>query len=356
MKPESRLAHGILLGVLISAGTIHAEDFAPGVQHVCVPNADGDGWDCGTVDNPPAATATIEAASSEPAPAPPPFLANPEGTSGPTYLHAPPEHEIIAADAPVEEPIAAEAAAAAEPAAIAESAAAMTPEVAPIPSTPSPLPEPTAAVAEPLTDATPVEEIPATATTTASDVPATSEPAATAVATETSAVVEETSPSAAQSLPEAEPAAATAAVVASEPVPATQATTPAVAAAAEPVEPATEVTTPPTPVHSSAALSVASLQGARAFAALTPSRYTLQLAYAQKPDGIPQLIQQLGIDPRQCYLLRVRRDGGDWWVLAWGDHADAAAAKRALAQLRPVGGMSAVWPRRISYLQGEYRP
>ena len=27
--------------------------FEPGVQHVCVPAADGEGWDCGTVDAPP---------------------------------------------------------------------------------------------------------------------------------------------------------------------------------------------------------------------------------------------------------------------------------------------------------------
>ncbi len=74
--------------------------FAPGVQHVCVPSSDGEGWDCGTESAPPenyrapepeaaAAddTATLAAESnestalevgSEDAPSPPAFLMDPD--------------------------------------------------------------------------------------------------------------------------------------------------------------------------------------------------------------------------------------------------------------------------------------
>jgi len=68
------------------------------------------------------------------------------------------------------------------------------------------------------------------------------------------------------------------------------------------------------------------------------------------------LLSTLGLAIEDCYLLRVERDGGDWWVLAYGNFLDANAARIAASQLPVVAGMAAVWPRRIGYLQGEYRP
>ena len=46
---------------------------------------------------------------------------------------------------------------------------------------------------------------------------------------------------------------------------------------------------------------------------------------------MPRLISQLGIDPANTYLLRVRRDGGNWWVLAHGDFPDANAIVDGMA-------------------------
>lgn len=93
-----------LLPLLLIAPLAWAQDgrdegvFEPGVQHVCVPTADGEGWDCGTVDAPPenyvspAAEPEVETTAvpaSTPAsaveatefvedtPPPPPFLADP---------------------------------------------------------------------------------------------------------------------------------------------------------------------------------------------------------------------------------------------------------------------------------------
>lgn len=68
--------------------------FEPGVQHVCVPAADGEGWDCGTAEAPPANySPPVPESTSEPVaepalaaddppehpetPEPPPFLADP---------------------------------------------------------------------------------------------------------------------------------------------------------------------------------------------------------------------------------------------------------------------------------------
>jgi septal ring-binding cell division protein DamX len=135
---------------------------------------------------------------------------------------------------------------------------------------------------------------------------------------------------------------------------------PAPAAAVEPQPAAAETATSApqahAPVASTGRLYLSSLQGARAFALLPSSHFTLQLAHAPSAENFPALIQQLGIDHRQCYVLRVRRDDGDWFVLAFGSFVDANAAKSALMQIRPAPGMTAVWPRRVGYLQGEYRP
>jgi hypothetical protein len=81
----------LVLSLLVVASPAGAQDgkdngvFEPGVQHVCVPAADGEGWDCGTVDAPPEnytppdaqaeslpMESTPEAANAEPLPEPEP--------------------------------------------------------------------------------------------------------------------------------------------------------------------------------------------------------------------------------------------------------------------------------------------
>lgn len=68
--------------------------FAPGVQHVCVPSSDGEGWDCGTESAPPenyrvpepeavapaaeSSESTDSEASNEDTPLPPSFLMDPD--------------------------------------------------------------------------------------------------------------------------------------------------------------------------------------------------------------------------------------------------------------------------------------
>lgn len=114
---------------LCIAGVADAEDerkdegvFQPGVQHVCVPAAGGDGWDCGTETAPPrnyqplepqseaeiAPDAAAEAepevqseAESEEAPAPPFFLADPMRRTPYAPIEKPSREPATAAEAVV---------------------------------------------------------------------------------------------------------------------------------------------------------------------------------------------------------------------------------------------------------------
>ena len=292
-----------LLPLLLIAPLAWAQDtrdegvFEPGVQHVCVPTADGEGWDCGTAEAPPenyvppAAEATVETApepppASEPEPA---AVAEPD-----TYAEDTPPPPPFLADpmrdtpyAPVEEPTtepatAAEAVIAAEQTVLPEAAAPPAPAPLPV-SEPEPEPEPSPiAVVEP--EAAPAPEPPA------------SEPPAA---------------------PSPEPEAA------------------------------------PEPVAATASMPTAALGDAAAFAGLPAAAFTLQLAYAPTPADFPRLVAALGLDPAACYALRVRGANGPTWLLAHGAFADATAAKAAQARLPRVSGLLAQWPRRIGALQTE---
>lgn len=310
----------LVLSLLVVASPAGAQDgkdngvFEPGVQHVCVPAADGEGWDCGTVDAPPEnytppdaqaeslpMESTPEAANAEPlpepepapepapaadlgdaaTPPPPPFLADPMRDTP----YAPVEEPSPEPDNAAEAVIAAEQTMPAEP--VAEVAAA--PAIAPV-DPPEPEPE-----------ATPeVEAVP---------LPAQLEP----VATERTPV-----------------AAPTDAAVAATP------------------EPAPE----PAPV-AAPIVSAGPLGDAAGFAQLPATAFTLQLAYAASASDFPRLVAALGLDPATCYALRVRGANGPTWLLAHGAFADANAAKTAQAQLPKVAGLLAQWPRRIGALQTE---
>lgn len=117
--------------------------FEPGVQHVCVPTADGEGWDCGTADAPPenyvppAAETPVDTAP-EPAP-----LSEPEPVAAtepePYEEETPPPPPFLADPmrdtpyAPVEEPTT-------EPATVAEAVIAAEQTVLPEAEAPAPLP------------------------------------------------------------------------------------------------------------------------------------------------------------------------------------------------------------------------
>jgi septal ring-binding cell division protein DamX len=372
MKPEPIATRLLLIALLACAGNAIAEDFKPGVQHICIPNAARDGWDCGTVDNPPKpAVAEEEVVEEEaPAPTPPPFLANPDRprTAPVKMVRSPPpapmpepELPTIEESTPVEaSPIVEAAPEPSEPV----SAPIQTPtaaETTPLESAPleepvvaeaRSLPEPSAPVTPELEVAEPaiepvampedepvVEEtvVAPTAEIVTEPVPQVEptlipEPTPVPLVTEASAVPETAAPAVVEAMPDPEPEP----VTAPKPTPA-------------------PVSAPVTPAVAPGKLYLSSLQGARAFALLPPSHFTLQLAHAASAEGFPTLIQQLGIDYRQCYVLRVRRDGGDWWVLAYGSFVDVNAAKSALMRVRPAPGMTAVWPRRVGCLQGEYQ-
>jgi hypothetical protein len=284
--------------------------FEPGVQHVCVPSSDGEGWDCGTDDQPPkpkpsaalepaaGAEASAEvAAIAEPSPVeattpdPPPFLMDPDRNTP----YAPVE------DTPVES-------APAEAAPV---------ETAPVVATETPTP----AVM------VPEDGIDASISAEAGRAELVSSPSSAPAASEAVS---------------AEPAVA-------EPAPA-----PAVVESAPAPAPAVVESAPtPTPAMAATAIDASILGDARAFAALPPTAFTLQLAYGSDRGGFPQLVAALGLDPAQCYVLRVRAAAGSAWLLAHGAFADVQAARAAQAALPKVAGLSAQWPRRIGALQTE---
>lgn len=349
MRAELGHAVSIALFALVTAAA--AENvFQPGVRHVCVPNADHSGWDCGTVDKPPpgyrkpATTKADQAVvpsvneagpgpdqagapasgtdaptqASRASPPPPPFLANP---NRPLYPLPAPQRgrpatrpAVLIAPAPAQQPAPAaevtsnNAAAQADPdiaATVATDAAPTTAPGGPTASAAPPavqasVPQPVAVVTAPA---------PAAATFTAG--PAKAEVAAGSDRGHAGATVRTQG-----------------AAVALRPGPGPGAARPLLAA----------------------------LPGARAFAALPADHYTLQLAGAASAAAFPELIERLAIDYRHCYVLHVDRDGGDWWLLVYGDFSDLAAARAAVSGLPRDPALAAVWPRRIGFLQAEFVP
>lgn len=310
-----------------------------GKRRFCVPNADRSGWECSEVDSPPATGPSVDPAPAADAPesSPPPSMlaAPPEQDAAPLsdFYRVVPDTEPDPAPLPetvLSEPQAIAAEPESEPAPQPEPAVTAVPEAVAEPD-----PEPVV-VAEPVAaEPVPSEPEPVPAFLAAPEVP---EPMpAEAALPEPAPVV---------SAPEPEPApAAPAPVAAPEPVAEPVVAAPAVPAAVAPVPP---------PVAGRTRLAM--LGGARDFARLDGNAYTLQLADAATPDGFPGLVDRLGLSPTQVYLLRVKRDGSSWWLLAHGQFTDANQAKAALARLPSVPGLARNWPRKIQYLQREFDP
>ena len=294
MRPRGRVMNRkFVLPMLLVAPLAFAQDgkdegvFEPGVQHVCVPTADGEGWDCGTAEAPPE-----------------------------SYTPPAPEPEVPPAAATGEESV---------PSADTESVADAVEET----------PPPPPFLADPMRD-TPYAPIEDTQ-------PEPSNAAEAVIAAEQSAPA----PSVAE--PEAAPMAApepeVAPVAAEDVAPKSQPMAEAVVAAPEPAAPPEPVATV-APTRTDGPLA-----DAAAFAQLPASAFTLQLAYAASADGFPRLVAALGLDPASCYALRVRGANGPTWLLAHGAFPDANSAKAAQAQLPRVDGLLAQWPRRIGALQ-----
>lgn len=305
MKPDKRL---LLLPLLVhSVGLALADDsLTAGSRHRCVPNADRTGWECSGASQSAAAPSESEApvsepdsepeattSVSEPTPPPPSMVAAPPDEAAPLsdFYRAVPETEPSAA--PLPETVLA------EPQAISTAGTEPAPEASAEPVSDEP--------ASPMVESAPVAE-------------PVSEPVAVAP----------------------EPVA--------EPVP-----EPAPVSTPEPIAAAPEaVPAPAEPAAVSATWSLSDLASAREFAGLNGNAYTLQLADAGSPNDFPRLIAELGLAPASCYVLKVKRDGQDWWLLAHGEFADANTAKALLARLPNVPGLTRNWPRKIQYLQREF--
>lgn len=86
--------------------------------------------------------------------------------------------------------------------------------------------------------------------------------------------------------------------------------------------------------------------------ALPGDGYTVQLAATRSIQGLTALRQKLGIAVEDTFVIRVRRDQQDWWLLLWRDYPDLDSARSAAATLSAHGSF---WPRRLAPLQREVR-
>lgn len=329
MSVDSRRI-ALLFVALSTSAAAQEQVFEPGSKHVCVPAANGEGWDCRSSEATPAAatpadpakpreprlrsssqvpdeTPKTESAEAEPATtveplapaapapasAPPPAVAAPRASSRnvPNYLLAP-EARTSGAAAPTPtparrnpEPVAT------APAAPAPAAAAPRPAAAP-PATP----EPERAVAPP-------------------------EPVAA-----TPAPIESASP----------PPAATPEPPAPEPVAET---------------PAPRVVNPPVTAPAPPAPRETALLGESEFRRLGDSRYVIELASGSSRDAVENEASLYAHD--NVYLLTLKRDGEAWYLAVRGDFDSVDAARAARAEALAGGATRVGWPRRVGPLKQE---
>ena len=86
--------------------------------------------------------------------------------------------------------------------------------------------------------------------------------------------------------------------------------------------------------------------------ALPGTGFTVQLAAARGFSGFAAFRQQLGVAVEDTFVIRVRREGQDWWLMLWRDFPDLASARAAASTLSAHGSF---WPRRLAPLQAEIR-
>lgn len=315
MYAESHRPALVLLAALTMASAQAADEqvFEPGTKHVCVPAANGEGWDCRSTDAAPAVPAESGAkprelrlrSSSEvpddssdtatvadPAPAtPPPNLTAPRENS----RNVP--HYLLAPEARASATTASEPPAATQPTVPTDTAA-------PRPGAP------TASAQEP--PAPP----PAPATVKATPEPASPPP--------------ESVPAASAAPPLAEPQRA------------------APSPTAEPAAFAPPPAAAPVPVADGTAML-----GASEFRRLGDSRYVIELASGRQRDAVESEVAKPA--GGNVYLLSLTRDGEAWYVAVWGDFESVDAARSARAEALANGALRVGWPRRVGPLKQELR-
>lgn len=289
----------LLLALLLSMPLADAPD----ERIVCVPRSDGSGWDCGKGAQAPSPRALPQAAQPAASAEPPPL-----------YLIDPAQMPKIVRESLERGDYAtAEAASAHLPPAPRVVRSADEPEPPDVVVRADKAPAPSAPVAAAESAPTP---------DTAAAAPQVSMPP----------------PQVPVSAPEPV-AVATPAPVAAPPV------EPAAAAVAPPVDAAALAQRPPRSVSSSA-------RDASELLSLRPDAYTVQLAAARSFQGFVSFRQALGVAVEDTFVVRVRRNGEDWWLMLWRDFADLASARAAAASLPDSGRF---WPRRLAPLQAEAR-
>jgi hypothetical protein len=123
------------------------------------------------------------------------------------------------------------------------------------------------------------------------------------------------------------------------------------APAAERETPPATTAAAPAPARQSAAAADdrASAAGAAPegwFATAPADHFTAQLIGSRSPDALERFVRQNGLDG-QAELLSTRRDGGDWYLVVYGDFASASAAQAALDTLPAAARKHGPWVRRI---------
>jgi hypothetical protein len=330
------------LAFLLLADCLHASERT---RRICIPDETGRGWICGTEDDPP--QPPVRPQRERAPPAPPRFLADPQGTrtlplvpitrpspQRPAPVEVSPVPEPVTTVAPLPEP-AAETAVAPEPAPAVDPVLPATaePTPAPVPVEPRPVetPAPEPAPPAPVPAAPPAPE-----TVVPAPGPEASPPAPAAQALP--APVEDAAAPAAPEAPTADPA------------PAPPADDPA------PVRPPTpRPALPQTPAPRPAPAQALAAGAWRVEAALRadPEAWTLQLAHGSDVHALARLAAELGLPLDGLFLLPLERERASWWLLAYGLFDSPEAAREAAAGLPPAAGLRGVWPRRMGPLHNE---
>ncbi len=295
-------------------------------KSVCVPNATGDGWDCGKGETAPAPRPLPATVPSREATRPPLYLMNPdqmpqlvrESIERGDYATAEAASERLPPPPPIR---------AGEPAVV-DGSAATAPEV---PSA-DPVMSASSDTADP-PDNLGMEE-PAAAPSEAE--------AAGERHKESAALADEAHPPTNDTSGD-QPAAVS--VTQTDPGDATPAVGSA-GAAPQAEEPGVR----PDPDRPTRSISSTAL-GADDLLALPADHYTVQLTAARSLRGFTELRQTLQLAVEDTFVVQVKRNGEDWWLMLWRSFPDVDSARNAAATI----STQALWPRRLGPVQTEVR-
>lgn len=409
MRAEHRrLGTTLLLTALACAPALAADEhiFEPGSKHVCVPAANGQGWDCRSAEEAPAAAASTSPReprlrSSRQIPEDSATSAatadEPAAPTGPLPQPAPASTEGNRRTAPKAQ--AAAAPAAGQPAAAAAEPPAATPETAVSSrNVPHYLLSPEARGSAASASSAPTASAPARSAAAAEPVRATGSEAAAAHQDTAAARAEvtETAPTASATAdpPSAAPATATSPAAATASAAAPSAAAAAKSTAATTTTPSTTATAPSTAAATKTAAATAAAQitadampsaaaetasagesapaqprseppptapanhagtllGAGEFRRLSDTRYVVELASGASRGEVESRAASAAPAQGRVYLLPLRRDGADWYLAVWGDFDSVDAARSARAQALADGAAGLGWPRRAGPLKQE---